>query len=55
VLTLLAVFVRVFSLRSEIRRLRKQLRDSETELKNLRVLAIPPEAPPAAVAPPVKL
>lgn len=55
VLTLLAVFVRVFSLRSEIRRLRKQLRDNETELKNLRVLAIPPEAPPAAVAPPVKL
>jgi len=43
-LTLLATFVRVFSLRSEIRRLRKQLRDHETELKNLRVLALPPEA-----------
>jgi len=42
-LTLLATFVRVFGLKSEIRRLRKQLRDTETELKNLRVLSAPTE------------
>ncbi|WP_240433416.1 LapA family protein [Solimonas sp. K1W22B-7] len=46
-LTLAASFVRVFGLKSEIRRLRKQLRDSETELRNLRALS----APPAPVAP----
>jgi putative membrane protein len=50
-LTLLATFVRVFGLKSEIRRLRKQLRDSEIELKNLRVLAAPPVAAPVAAAP----
>lgn len=44
-LTLLATFVRVFALKSEIRRLGKQLRDSETELKNLRVLSAPAESP----------
>lgn len=45
-LTLAATFVRVFGLKAEIRRLRKQLRDSETELRNLRTLAAPPPPPP---------
>ncbi|HSW11300.1 MAG TPA: LapA family protein [Solimonas sp.] len=40
-LTLLATLVRVLALKSEIRRLRKQLRDADTELKNLRVLSAP--------------
>ncbi len=39
-LTLLACFGRVFALKSEIRRLRKQLRDAEAELKNLRNLPL---------------
>lgn len=39
-LTLLACFGRVFGLKSEIRRLRKQLRDAEAELKNLRNLPL---------------
>ncbi|HEY0916533.1 MAG TPA: LapA family protein [Solimonas sp.] len=41
-LTLGAGFLRVLSLKAEIRRLRKQIRDSETELRNLRALSAPP-------------
>ncbi len=39
-LTLLVCYARVFSLKSEIRRQRKQLRDAEAELKNLRNLPL---------------
>lgn len=42
-LTLLLCAVRLFSLSGEARRLRRQLRDAETELKNLRNLSITPE------------
>lgn len=50
-LTLAATFLRVFGLKSEIRRLRKQLRDSETELRNLRALSAPPPSPALPKAP----
>lgn len=40
VLTLLLCSVRLFTLSGEARRLRRQLRDAETELKNLRNLPI---------------
>ncbi|HWY24371.1 MAG TPA: LapA family protein [Nevskia sp.] len=43
VLTLLLCAVRLFSLSGETRRLRRQLRDAETELKNLRNLPISTE------------
>lgn len=46
VLTLLATYVRVFTLKSEIRRLRKQLTDSEAELRSLRAIAAPTPASP---------
>ncbi len=42
-LTLLLCSIRLFSLSGEARRLRRQLRDAETELKNLRNLPIAPE------------
>ncbi|MBV8062754.1 MAG: LapA family protein [Nevskia sp.] len=42
-LTLLLCAVRLFSLSGEARRLRRQLRDAETELKNLRNLSIAPD------------
>lgn len=42
-LTLLLCAVRLFSLSGEARRLRRQLRDAETELKNLRNLPISTE------------
>lgn len=35
-LTVLVCFGRIFALKSEIRRLRRQLRDADAELKNLR-------------------
>ena len=50
-LTLLVVAGRFWSLKSEIRRLSRQLRDQDAELKNLRALQPPP--PPAA--PPVNI
>ena len=53
-LTLGASFLRVLGLKSEIRRLRKQLRDSETELRNLRALSAPPASPAAPLAAPPK-
>ncbi|HVT37324.1 MAG TPA: LapA family protein [Nevskiaceae bacterium] len=37
-LTLLVVAIRIFALHAETRRLRKQLNDAESELKNLRNL-----------------
>ena len=39
-LTLLVCFGRIFALKSEIRRLRKQLRDADAELKNLREIPL---------------
>lgn len=45
-LTLLVVFGRILGLKTEVRRLKRQLRDSESELKNLR--SIPLEAAPPA-------
>jgi lipopolysaccharide assembly protein A len=39
-ITLLLCAVRIIGLHNEIRRLRKQLRDAETELKNLRNLPL---------------
>lgn len=50
-LTLLICFGRMLSLKSEIRRLRKQVQASEAELKNLRDLPIR-ETPATSVAPP---
>lgn len=38
--TLVVVFARIFGLNAEIRRLRKQVRDVETELKSLRNLPL---------------
>ncbi len=43
IFTLLLCAVRLFSLSGEARRLRRQLRDAETELKNLRNLPISTE------------
>lgn len=40
VLTLALCGIRIFGLHRDIRRLRRQLRDTETELKNLRNLPI---------------
>jgi len=42
-LTLLLCGVRMLTLSGEARRLRRRLRDAETELKNLRNLQLPPE------------
>jgi putative membrane protein len=42
-LTLLLCSVRILSLSGEARRLRRQLRDAETELKNLRNLPLTPQ------------
>lgn len=42
-LTLLLCAVRILSLSGETRRLRRQLRDAETELKNLRNLPLTPQ------------
>ena len=42
-LTLALCAVRLFTLSGEARRLRRQLRDAETELKNLRNLGIAPD------------
>lgn len=39
-LTLLVCFGRIFSLKAELRRARKQLRDADAELKNLRAIPI---------------
>ena len=47
-LTLLVVVGRIWSLKLEIRRLRKQLRDQEAELKNLRALCAAAPAVPSA-------
>ena len=49
-LTLAASYIRIFGLKAEIRRMRKQLRDSETELRNLRALSAPPQAPAPLIA-----
>lgn len=43
-LTLLLTMGRIFGLKRDISRLRRQLRDAETELKNLRNLTLGPEA-----------
>jgi putative membrane protein len=43
-LTLLVMFVRMFGLRSEVRRLKGQVRNAETELKSLRNLPLGPES-----------
>ncbi|HUS24518.1 MAG TPA: LapA family protein [Candidatus Binatia bacterium] len=43
--------IRVWSLRFELRRTQKRLRDAETELRNLRELPIAPGATPAALPP----
>ena len=45
VLTLLLVTARIFGLKREIRRLNRQLRDAETELRNLRTLTLQQEKP----------
>jgi putative membrane protein len=50
-LTMLVLYIRMFGLRSEIRRLKKQVQNAETELKSLRNLAMPAEAPAAARTP----
>lgn len=52
-LTLLLVAARIFGLKREIRRLNRQLRDAETELRNLRTLTMQQEQapPPPAAAP----
>ena len=42
-LTLLVASARIFSLRAEVRRLRRELRDGEAELKNLRGLQLEPQ------------
>lgn len=44
-LTLLLVTTRILGLKREIRRLNRQLRDAETELRNLRTLTLPQEQP----------
>jgi uncharacterized integral membrane protein len=51
-LTLLICFGRMLSLKSEIRRLRKQVQAAEAELKNLRDLPIRAAPTTTAVAPP---
>jgi putative membrane protein len=45
-LTLLLTMTRIFGLKREIRRLHRQLRDAQTELRNLRELPLSQEAPP---------
>lgn len=42
-LTLFLSMARIFGLKGEVRRLRRQLFDAETELKNLRNLPVVPE------------
>lgn len=43
-LTLLLSMARIFGLKGQVRRLRRQLLDAETELKNLRNLPVVPES-----------
>lgn len=43
-LTLLLCMGRIFGLKGQVRRLRRQLLDAETELKNLRNLPVAPES-----------
>jgi uncharacterized membrane protein YciS (DUF1049 family) len=45
VLTLLLTMTRIFGLKREIRRLHRQLRDAQTELRNLRDLPLNQEKP----------
>lgn len=49
-LTLLLVFARLLRARSETGRLRRQLRDAESELRNLRALPVAAASPAPVVA-----
>lgn len=44
--TLLLTMIRIFGLKGEVRRLRRQLSDAEAELKNLRNLPVAQQPPP---------